>query len=136
MGMETPAPNRQTRRSAGRLTFTQCPAIIELAVPARVRQSGGLRRMHTLNVTEFSFTVPGTATRLDASLAHFATKTCDTISVQVRCSLAFRLAIIRMMFRAEILSASFVAQTSDNACAERCSDDRIHHLASQSDGLY
>src|SRR6202011_4112367 len=48
-GMETPAPSRRARRSAGRLTFTQCPAIIEPAVPARMHQSGGLRRMHTLS---------------------------------------------------------------------------------------
>ncbi|WP_247523011.1 transposase, partial [Bradyrhizobium sp. 145] len=33
------------RRSAGRLTFTQ--PIIELTVPARMRQSGGPRRMRT-----------------------------------------------------------------------------------------
>ncbi len=47
--MEAPAPSRQARRSAGRLTFTQ--AIIEFAVPARVRQSRGLRRMRTKHKT-------------------------------------------------------------------------------------
>lgn len=43
--MEAPAPDRQARRVSTPLTFTR--PIIELAVPARMRQSGGLRRAYS-----------------------------------------------------------------------------------------
>ncbi|UGA48819.1 MULTISPECIES: hypothetical protein [Bradyrhizobium] len=54
LGMEAPAQSRQTRRSAGGLTFTQ-QAIIELDALTCMCQSGGLRRMRTLDVSGVEF---------------------------------------------------------------------------------
>jgi hypothetical protein len=63
--MEALAPSRQARRSAGRLTFTQRPAIIEAAALTRMRQSGGLRRVRTVQLVTPTNNACGRCLRCD-----------------------------------------------------------------------
>ena len=75
--MEAPAQSRPTRRSAGRLTFTQRPAIIELAALTGTCQSSGLRRMRTLQVNSVPLSetiMPGLPRRSISAVSSRATR--------------------------------------------------------------